>query len=293
MYPVTALNEVLVFEPPQNDEQTGAPALTLAEVVHEARNLLSALTLYCDLLSEPGVLSKSSAHYSRELRLVASAGHGLVEKLAGLRQSQASRSIALQPLPTFVTALPGTQPHAAPDWLPSPFVTNLAEELRQRRTLLSAMAGPLVRIKMALEGGAKPVAITGEDLTRVLVNLIRNAAQAMGGSGTISFTLSRSANASSLRLAVEDTGPGIPPEDLETIFVRGYTTQASGSDRGAGGAWPVLHRGLGLAITRSILEAAGGRIRALNRPQGGARFEIELPIRCVAHNSSAPETTVS
>jgi len=78
-----------------------------------------------------------------------------------------------------------------------------------------------------------------------------------------------------LNLSVEDTGPGIPEDRLEKIFETGYTTNARSGSTG----WPVAHRGLGLSITRSIVEAAGGRIRAENRGEGGARVVIELPAR--------------
>jgi signal transduction histidine kinase len=77
-------------------------------------------------------------------------------------------------------------------------------------------------------------------------------------------------------LTVEDTGPGIPRKALEKIFESGYTTRTSS---GSGhGVWPASHHGLGLSITRSIVEAAGGRIHAANCLPSGARFEIELPI---------------
>jgi two-component system sensor histidine kinase CpxA len=78
-------------------------------------------------------------------------------------------------------------------------------------------------------------------------------------------------------LTVEDNGPGIPDTFLETIFKSGYTTSTSSGAKRAG--WPVSHRGLGLSITRSIVEGAGGRIHAANRSPSGARFEIELPVR--------------
>src|ERR1700723_525441 len=57
---------------------------TLAEVAHDARNMVTALGLYCDLLEEPGVLAAPFAHYGSELRLVASASRRLVEKLMAL-----------------------------------------------------------------------------------------------------------------------------------------------------------------------------------------------------------------
>jgi two-component system sensor histidine kinase ChvG len=77
---------------------------------------------------------------------------------------------------------------------------------------------------------------------------------------------------------VEDSGPGIPEDLLETIFDSGYTTHAQGADQVQEGGWPVTHHGLGLSITRSLIEAAGGTIRAANRPEGGARLTIELPV---------------
>ena len=54
---------------------------SLAELAHDARNMVTALGLYCDLLEEPGVLATQFAHYGNELRLVAAASRRLVEKL--------------------------------------------------------------------------------------------------------------------------------------------------------------------------------------------------------------------
>jgi signal transduction histidine kinase len=88
-------------------------------------------------------------------------------------------------------------------------------------------------------------------------------------------------DASRLTLTIEDSGPGIPLKALEKVFESGFTTHARcSSERG----WPAAHRGLGLSITRSVIEGAGGRIHAVDRsqaggPQGGACFEIELPVR--------------
>ena len=81
--------------------------------------------------------------------------------------------------------------------------------------------------------------------------------------------------AQSLLLTVEDNGPGIPEASLDRIFEAGYTTRTG---ENADNGWITMHRGLGLSITRSIVEAAGGRVRAVNRPSRGARFEIELPV---------------
>jgi hypothetical protein len=57
---------------------------SLSEVAHDARNMVTALGLYCDLLEEPGVLATAFTHYAHELRLVAAASRRLVEKLVTL-----------------------------------------------------------------------------------------------------------------------------------------------------------------------------------------------------------------
>jgi signal transduction histidine kinase len=159
-------------------------------------------------------------------------------------------------------------------------IDSLAGELLANRNLLAALAGPTIALTVESEGSALPVRLTGEDLTRVLVNLVKNAAEAMPAGGRIQLRLSeRAAEAGaqkSLLLAVEDTGSGIPPKALDKIFEAGFSTQSA--DFGETG-WPTTHRGLGLSITRSIIEAAGGQIQAVNRDPAGARIEIELPVR--------------
>ncbi|MGB8601726.1 MAG: ATP-binding protein, partial [Rhizomicrobium sp.] len=71
-------------------------------------------------------------------------------------------------------------------------------------------------------------------------------------------------------IAVEDRGPGIPPESLERIFQRFYTSRPA--EQGFGN-----NSGLGLSIVRQIINSHGGRAWAENREGGGARFLVELP----------------
>ena len=315
---------------------------TLAEVAHDARNMVTALGLYCDLLEEPGVLATPFIHYGHELRLVAAASRRLVEKVVAidaLRERAAAAGVNSTPgalFPQNITASAQTAGTAFPqtvdslswtgqresgpavgaasgssilgqgagsslpmpadagiaypdrasasrrwDLLPAVPVTNLAAELLANRNLLAALAGPTIALTVHAEGGARPVRLTGEDLTRVLVNLVKNATEAMPSGGRIHIGLceepSARGAAACLLVTVEDNGPGIPLDALETIFTSGYTSH--GMSEGSNGNWTLSHRGLGLTITRSIVEGAGGRITAGNREHGGARFVLELPLR--------------
>lgn len=259
----------------------------LAEVAHDARNMVTALGLYCDLLEEPGVLGTPFLHYGSELRLVAAASRSLVEKLAAFDIPKSSKRELSNGAPYLLgtSTERGTRTETGEDgrdWkLPACPIEDFAAELTANRNLLAALAGPLISIDLNTEDGALPVSMTGEDLTRILVNLVKNAAEAMPEEGCITVGLHEfhagSDAAPWLVLTVEDSGPGIPLTVLESVFESGYTTHRSGAYRF--GSWPGPHRGLGLSITRSILEAAGGRIHATNREQGGARFVIELPIQ--------------
>jgi signal transduction histidine kinase len=261
---------------------------SLVEVAHDARNMVTALCLYCDLLEEPGVLTPSYLHYGNELRLVAAASRRLVEKLVSLDAREApgtSATIAAvhEPAPRPTGNRSGDRQERARHWdlLPAEPIANLAEELLANRNLLSALAGPAIALTVDAESGALPVRLTGEDLTRVMVNLVKNSTEAMPKGGRIQIGLrERSAGQGAapwLQLTIEDNGPGIPAETLDKIFDSGYTTRAAGTQASSG--WQPAHRGLGLSITRSIVEAAGGRIHAANRSSSGVRFEIELPLR--------------
>ena len=290
----------------------GSHGDSLAEVAHDARNMVTALGLYCDLLDEPGVLAVPFAHYSNELRLVAAASRRLVEKLVALDAQAAGEAFedslghGQEMLPSAGWPADGLPDSGLPRSLGQPGaemgdetvlghgrrwesifaepIANLAAELLANRNLLAALAGPGIAVTVDTAGGARPVRLTAEDLTRLMVNMVRNAAEAMPAGGRIHIHLAERQDQANcwLVLAIEDNGPGIPEDLLSRIFDSGFTTHPR--NIASRGGWPAAHRGLGLAITRSIVDAAGGRITAFNRSgtnATGARFEIELPVRPV------------
>jgi signal transduction histidine kinase len=268
----------------------GSRGESVAEVAHDARNMVTALGLYCDLLEEPGVLANPFAHYGSELRLVAAASRRLVEKLVALDTDSSTNAGAIhRAYPDSTYNRPGrirgenNGHHSSSRWdlLPELPMANLAAELLANHNLLAALAGPAITLTVDVEGGARPVRMTGEDLTRVMVNLVKNAAEAMPAGGRIQIELRELPAAAGavegLVLTVEDSGPGIPEEALEPVFALGYSTRTAATEARA--SWAAAHRGLGLSITRSVVEASGGRIFAARRAGSGACFRIELPVR--------------
>ena len=254
---------------------------SLGEVAHDARNMVTALSLYCDLLEEPGILPATHRHYGSELRLVAEASRRLVEKLALLASGDVSRAVQLPPIVNatghlFESSFDQRRDQGEP--LSDELISDLREEILAARNLLDAIAGPSIAVAVEVCGGAWPIRMSTENLVRVLVNVVRNAAESIAGAGTINLRLEekRRGAGRSLVLIVEDSGPGIPDALLEKVFESGFSTRDNAV---SAPGWNHGHRGLGLAITRSIVEAAGGAIHAENGSGQGARFVIALPVR--------------
>jgi signal transduction histidine kinase len=106
-------------------------------------------------------------------------------------------------------------------------------------------------------------------MEQILGNLLSNGLRYSPEGGKVEMKVSSSSKA--VRLAVHDSGPGIPEASLPRIFERFYRADRSRS-RGEGGT------GLGLAIARQLAEAHGGRLAAANHLLGGAVFTLEIPL---------------
>jgi signal transduction histidine kinase len=270
-----------------------SPSENLARIAHDARNMVTALDLYCDLLQEPGVLSAQFSHYGRELKLVAATSRSLVGKLAALEESDSSRlrnSHNSRTDSEIFRASKSRQQAAGDSPVTAPVsIGNFAAEVLLNRNLLSALAGPTVAVTVDVEKGALPVDMSSEDLTRILVNLVKNAVEAMSSVGRVHISLWESegnADRSSwITLNVEDNGPGFSNQilgDAQQHFSRLESQTTSSSARRIGRG-----PGLGLAIIRSIVEAAGGRFHIANRDPIGACVQIELPV-CDAASAVIP-----
>jgi signal transduction histidine kinase len=130
------------------------------------------------------------------------------------------------------------------------------------------VAGKSCSIVWNVEPDLPTVSADAELLRRAFDNLARNALESKDGADgekvTLTVTL-RCAGGENIEWCIEDDGPGIAEGRIDRMTEPYFTTKASGT-------------GLGLAMVRRVVEQHGGRLAIANRPSGGARFTITLPI---------------
>lgn len=131
-----------------------------------------------------------------------------------------------------------------------------------------------ITVRFHSSGGLEPVTVSGREgsLGQVFRNLIDNARSFSPPGGVVDVAMQRAGGR--VIATVSDSGPGIPPENLETVFERFYTSRPKGAAFGG-------NSGLGLSIARQIAEAHGGTLKAQNRlvdgKVRGAVFLLILP----------------
>ena len=162
--------------------------------------------------------------------------------------------------------------------------TDLNEVVRRAVSVVMAQLN-LNKVKLSLDLGQNlpPADADANQIQQVAVNLFLNAADAIGQDGGEIRVATRrheeGGAGAALELSIEDTGRGIPPEDLHHIFEPFFTTKGS---RGTG---------LGLAVTRGIVESHGGRIGVQSEPGRGTRFIVRLPVNHAGEGNAATPRT--
>ena len=123
---------------------------------------------------------------------------------------------------------------------------------------------------------AQPPAVisTDRDLGHAILNLLNNAADA----SPEAVEMNCSCSAGKMRIHVEDRGPGIPSELVDVLGERFFTTKGDGGT------------GIGLLLAKTAIRRAGGSLRFSNRPGGGARVEVVLPLARTASDPDRPAT---
>ncbi|MEW6288935.1 MAG: GAF domain-containing protein [Thermodesulfobacteriota bacterium] len=132
------------------------------------------------------------------------------------------------------------------------------------RTLERFPAPENITVRLDIPADLPPVHVDPHQMIQVLGNLVVNACQAMSGRGALTVAACR--DKEMVAVAVTDTGPGIAAENMVRLFEPLFTTKARGI-------------GLGLAVSRKLAEANGGRIEARNNTGRGATFTVFLPVR--------------
>jgi two-component system nitrogen regulation sensor histidine kinase GlnL len=243
----TIAGTVIVLRVPRGGERALNFEALAAGLAHEIKNPLAGLQGSAELLAREA--EGSAREYAQVIAREARRVDGLVRELLDL-----ARPAALQTAPV-----------------------DIHQVLSDVRTLARGFPGAdRVAFTDRYDPSLPPVHGDDEKLTQVILNLVRNALDAVAERREPVITLETSVAPVRLRTAsgrtrplarisVQDNGPGIP----EAMLVRLFTPFATSKPHGTG---------LGLAISRRIVEAHGGRIEVRNRAGGGAEANVYLPL---------------
>jgi signal transduction histidine kinase len=213
-----------------------------AGLAHEVGNPLSALIGLQELLLAGGLSEAERADFLERMKKETARIHRVLSDLLTFARPGADRARA------------GS---AGPPGQLSDAVADVVALLTPQRDLKD------VAISLEVAPELPRVPLCHEELVQVVLNLVMNAADALGRRGNIRIEAS-APSPERVRLAVEDDGPGVAPEVACTLFEPFVSTKEVGKGTG-----------LGLSVTRGLVEGAGGSITLEKAP--GARFVIELP----------------
>jgi len=210
-----------------------------AHITHEVRNPLSSIGLNLELLEE----ELSELEPQRESGQLLAAIKSEVDRLSQIAEKYlaAAREPRLQ--------------------LVRENVEHIVRECHD--FVLPELERAGLSSNLVVDEALPAIDVDEAQLRQALLNLLRNAREALPDGGEIVVTVCQ--QDTSVVIHVDDTGPGIPEEVQASIFDPFYTTKQRGT-------------GLGLALTRAIVEAHGGQIRCAARTTGGTRFSLQLPL---------------
>ena len=215
-----------------------------AGLAHEIGNPLAAILGFQELLLQGGLDAGDEREFLVRMKRETERIHGVLRQMLDFARP-ASSALARTPEPAGVVA------EALSD------VLDLVRPQRSFRdvSLVSELAPDLPR-----------VSLSHPRLVQVLLNLLLNAGEVVPREGGRVVIGARASGEGRVRVTVEDNGPGIPAEIRAHLFEPFFTTKPVGQGTG-----------LGLAVCRGLVEAAGGTLVAETGSLGGARFVIELP----------------
>jgi signal transduction histidine kinase len=241
----------------QAERASQTKALFLANVSHELRTPLTAILGFADVLIE-----RAQATWP------AQRGDAALDALDRIRGSGQQLLRLINDLLDFAKVDAGS---LSIELIPVELAPLLERTLEPHRAEARAKG---LRLELELDASL-PARIASDPLrlAQVVGNLSENAVKfTQAGHVTVSVGAQRGADQAWLRIAIEDSGPGIPAEHLPALFSAFHQVDAS-SQRERGGS------GLGLALCQRLVERMGGSIRAESTLGAGSRFTFELPLR--------------
>jgi signal transduction histidine kinase len=313
--------------------RSGLETVRQEGLLHDARNLMGAIGLYCDLLSMPDVLRPEHHHYAEELRLLGARSSALIQQLMQHQLlASVAHGVAVRGLDMGVaweTAVPRSLaltkvreaeggPVASPFSLPG--AVSLRAVVERCSGLLSRVAdGRTIEVSYGAAASV-PVAIAEEAVERILVNLVRNSAIAMRGpaqsgglagdtpGGAVGKTvLDRSAGRKADETGAIRIEVGLPinrVEDPRPWPLR--RVRLTVEDSGCGMTAEQMERllsvnrgpsrgshGIGFRVVRELVAASSGEMRVMSVPGAGTRVQIEWPVTTVAREETAGKRSVS
>lgn len=214
-------------------------------LAHELKAPLTAIRGAAELLQEPGMDEADRAQFLGHLHAEAHRLHGMVDRMLRLSALEAKRG--LEAVEVVDLAALGRM------------VCLTLEPVARARQVTLEPAGP-----------AEGFSLTGERflLEQAVTNLLQNALDFSPGGGVVTLTIARAGDA--VQLEVLDQGPGVPDFAGAKVFERFYSLPRPGGGRKS--------TGLGLSFVREIAQLHGGSVGLDNRPGGGARAWLRLPI---------------
>jgi signal transduction histidine kinase len=213
-----------------------------AGLAHEIGNPISALIGLEDLLIAGGLTDDEQRDFLERMRRETERIHQILRDLLQFARPAAGRTPYEESDPGDVAAA----------------VEDTAALVGPQRVMQS------IELVVDVQQGLPLVLLGRAQLVQVILNLVLNAADACDGGGRVHIVAKR--RGTGVELVVEDSGPGVPTEVREHLFEPFVTTKEVGKGTG-----------LGLAVCRGLVEAAGGTIALDTDYHGGARFVVALP----------------
>ena len=238
-------------------ERVQALTLLAASVAHEIGNPLNALHIHLQLMERGLKKLKDEERQSSKKMIAASSQREILDKFEEYLEVSKGEIVRLDYIITqFLQAI-----RPAPVQLKLASLNDVAKKTLELLQPEMDNRGLAVKSKLARHLTAIPIDST--QMQQVLVNLVKNAMQAMSSDGTL--TLQTGESSDGVWISIADTGGGIPQDQIARIFEPFYTTKKKGS-------------GLGLMIVQRIVRAHGGKIEVESRVGHGTTFRIWLPL---------------